>query len=340
MIIFDVFGKIDKILISKKLQLYIYNLPDDWKGFVKEKIYDELLYREFENSKLKKNGHPEYIIQYDLSFFQRAAANSIPGIDNTNFLSIDSSINLLVDNMICMDLELTSDTDANWAINPFEYRMNEFSHSARLFNLIEFLRRNMYHNPINAIYSNEDSFGRVLNDRILFTLFSKLTNKKVKYPDTDKLITILKKFGKGLDEFIKTDDDYFKLNYILTSLSGDSNYTYFHYVKSFALLEMMLLKRNQKTEEIDEMLVIYLEPTYHDNALEVATTLRQMRNKISHGDSKGYNKKAEFFAQKYMKNYYFDYHELSRGAWILSHTIILLDDLLKEVLSQKMKLIK
>src|SRR5699024_3737905 len=130
-----------------------------------------------------------------------------------------------------------------------------------------------------------------------------------KYPDTEKIITILKKFGKGFDEFIKTDDDYFKLNYILTSLSDDSNYTYFHYVKSFALLEMMLLKRNQKTEEIDEMLVIYLESTYHDNALEVATTLRQMRNKISHGDSKGYNKKAEFFAQKYMKNYYFDYHE-------------------------------
>lgn len=340
MIIFDVFSKIDKILISKKLKLYIYNLPDDWKGFVKEKIYDELLYREFENNKLKKNGYSEYIIQYDLSFFQRAVANSVPGIDNNNFLSIDSCINLLVDNMICMDLELTSDSDASWAINPFEYRMNEFSHSNRLFNLIQFLRRDMHHTPFNAIYSSEDSFGRVLNDRILFTLFSKLTNKKIKYPDKEKLTTILKKFGKGLDEFIKTDDDYFKLNYILTSLSGDSNYTYFHYVKSFALLEMMLLKPNQNTREIDKVLVTYLESTYNDNALEVATTLRQMRNKISHGDSKGYNKKAEFFAQRYMKNYFFDYHELSRGAWILSHTIILLDDLLKEILSQKMKLIK
>lgn len=51
MVVLNIYSKTEPICISKKLGLYIGNLPDDWKGELKERILDS----KEEIKKIKKN---------------------------------------------------------------------------------------------------------------------------------------------------------------------------------------------------------------------------------------------------------------------------------------------
>ncbi|HCJ4363954.1 TPA: hypothetical protein NR344_002951, partial [Listeria innocua] len=57
MIVLDIYGKIDKTLISKNLKLYIANLPDDWREGIRDDIFEEIRKINFSRQEqLLKNG--------------------------------------------------------------------------------------------------------------------------------------------------------------------------------------------------------------------------------------------------------------------------------------------
>jgi len=103
---------------------------------------------------------------------------------------------------------------------------------------------------------------------------------------------------------------------------------------------MLLLNKKQRTKEIDYYINPIIKRIYNEESEQATKLLRQMRNKVGHGDFIGFNKKAYDFANKYMKNFQFDYSEYSHLNWILLHTCCLLDDILKEVLIDKFNLDK
>ncbi len=95
--------------------------------------------------------------------------------------------------------------------------------------------------------------------------------------------------------------------------------------RTFSLLKNLLLNSEQKTNELDNLLVPLLNKQYGNSANDVAKLLRQMRNKIGHGDFMGFYTKSELFAKKYMINFFFDYTEYSRQNWITIHLCCLLE---------------
>ena len=101
------------------------------------------------------------------------------------------------------------------------------------------------------------------------------------------------KMGNRIDSILKSENDYYKLDYIMNGIYSDNSYNQNHYLKTFTLLELVLLKPNQNTNEIDKLLIPYLDKKYGEVSSEVAKLLRQMRNKIGHGDFKGFNEKQK-----------------------------------------------
>lgn len=80
---------------------------------------------------------------------------------------------------------------------------------------------------------------------------------------------------------------------------------------------------------------------------EIAKLLRQMRNKIAHGDFTGLENKIEEYAQKVMDGRYnFDYSEYSRKNWVLLDACCLLEDTVRNIIimlftdKEKLKSIK
>ena len=80
---------------------------------------------------------------------------------------------------------------------------------------------------------------------------------------------------------------------------------------------------------------------------EIAKLLRQMRNKIAHGDFTGLENKIEEYAQKVMDGRYsFDYSEYSRKNWVLLNACCLLEDTVRNIIimlftdKEKLKSIK
>lgn len=138
--------------------------------------------------------------------------------------------------------------------------------------------------------------------------------------------------GKSLDLFLKNGNYYCKFDYIVNALYKDNEYNTNHLFKSYSLIEMLLLKSGKKTEKLDGKSAIFLEPTYGTECKNVACLLRQMRNKIGHGDFIVFNIKSEEFAVAHMNQFSFDYSEYSRLNWVLLDVCCLLDNLLAEVL--------
>ncbi|WP_255723500.1 hypothetical protein [Sporosarcina sp. ACRSL] len=40
MIVLDIYGKIERTMVSEKMKIYIDNLPEDWKEMIKETIFE------------------------------------------------------------------------------------------------------------------------------------------------------------------------------------------------------------------------------------------------------------------------------------------------------------
>ena len=61
--------------------------------------------------------------------------------------------------------------------------------------------------------------------------------------------------------------------------------------------------------------------------------LRQLRNKIAHGDFMGFEEKMEEYAVNFMDGRFaFDYSEYSRKNWAISNICCLLDDILRRII--------
>src|SRR5690625_2398493 len=63
MVIINIYGEINKTVISDKLGLTLSNLPDDWQEELIDVIYEETLLREFDVKKYKS----DWIKEYDLN---------------------------------------------------------------------------------------------------------------------------------------------------------------------------------------------------------------------------------------------------------------------------------
>lgn len=340
MIVLDIYGKIDKTLISKKLKLYIANLPDDWREGIRDDIFEEIRKINFSRKEqLLKYGEP-LTSEFDYELAKRTVQINVKDFDSYKLETLEDCIECLLDNMIFIEFDYEYDDMPffDWTTNCFDGRLCEEDYSEKIITLFNFLNHERHvHAHFNIVYSsNEDYFSII--PRITTVLSMRVESQFENFRTKEEAINDLIKCGQCIDKFLQIENDFLKLDFIIESLNKSDDYKHYHFLKTFTLLEMLLIKKNQKTNEIDKFINSIIKKIYDDNSKDATFLLRQMRNKIGHGDFSGFNQKAEIFAQKYMSNYQFDYTEYSRSNWILLHTCCLLDDILREVLIQKLNI--
>lgn len=329
-VVLDMYGIIEKTLISKKLHLYVANLPNEkhneWNEYLFEVMNKEIKQREIDSLEFENN-YGKKLGLYDLKYMKRIYEL------NFNFGIIDEKseiekyIQYFANHMIYLFFDYNYDYFSffDWATNCFDGRLCEEDYAEKIIKLIRFITRHSVDavTPACIYSSNQDDFGKT---RVLQILQFKREVSKEKY------IAELQKWGQKIDEFLEEENDFYQLDYLINALYKGNEYNTNHLFKDFSILEMLLVKEGVKTNTIDNKLSIFLQEEYEDESKNVAKLLRQMRNKIGHGDFNGFYEKAEEYARLYMMNYNFDYSEYSRVNWILLHVCCLLDDLIAKVI--------
>ncbi|MFD1899195.1 hypothetical protein [Enterococcus termitis] len=338
MVIIDVYGRINKTKISDKLKIYISNLPTDWKEGIIEDMLKEIRQQKIDIDENVRAYGKSFHREYSLEYLREIVQINVANYAEYNLNSIENCVECLADNLVYLFFDYTYQDMPffDWTTNCFDGRLCEEDYAEKVINFCNFINKDIDNGiHMNCIYTS--NMNDLENTRILLNLGFRIRSEFNGWKSTEDYIHNLKLMGNRIDSIIKSENDYYKFDYIMNGIFEDNNYNQNHFLKTFTLLELTLLTPNQKTKEIDSLLAPYLKKIYEDDCTTAARILRQMRNKIGHGDFKNFIKKSEEFAGKFMKNYNFDYSEYSRQNWILLHTCCLLDDLLREVLYQQIE---
>ena len=289
----------------------------------------EINQQELDDSEFEKDYGKKLKTSYDINYLKRIVDDNFNTPDGMEESDISNYLNYIADNMIYLffDYENEDMPFFDWETNCFDGRLCEEDYAEKIVGFIRFVRKNNKEllSPTCVYSSNINDFEKT---RVISILSFTYKRKET----LDEYISQLKKWGKSLDLFLENENDYYKFDYIVNALYKDNEYNTNHLFRAYSLLEMLLLKSGEKTEKLDGKLAIFLEPTYGTECKNVARLLRQMRNKIGHGDFIAFNVKSEEFALAHMNQCSFDYSEYSRLNWILLGVCCLLDDLLAEVL--------
>lgn len=332
MVILDLFGKIEEIVISKKLGIIISNLPQDWQEDIVETIEDEikkwqLKYKKTDKINLKK----------------------ICRLRFNNYFMSDKSDQELLEQISCYMVGIqTLDSDESMLKIKNDCIDSPTCEKEFCEKLVDFLNFIISHQDKEKncnlycptwIYSSQRSGfeeTRVL-EYLSFDppkIAELITNRQKKIYNKQKIKDLIR-FGQMVDNYLETESDFWKLDYIINSVFDDNNYNAYHLFKVVSLLEMLLVYPNDKGKliELDTKLPQFLpEQVQEDKRIRFCVLVRQIRNKIGHGDFHAMNQKCEEFAIEFMLDYWFDYYELSRQNWILSNICSTLNHTLANVL--------
>lgn len=122
------------------------------------------------------------------------------------------------------------------------------------------------------------------------------------------------------------------MDYIINCLSyiHENEYDIKHFINSVNILVMLLINPNNKgIEDLDSKLLKFVD---EDTSKEIGYYIRQIRNKIAHGDFKKVSEFLKKYAKNNMKDFIFDCSERDRETWIISNLCIKTDRILSKVL--------
>lgn len=341
MIVLNVFGKIEKTCISEKLKLFISNLPkgsfNNWNGGLVEEM--KIVY----NNHLKKCEIKGYENKLDI---RKICRERFPSIDISDEIDLDYCFQLIADHMIYLffDYEYTDMPLGDWTTNCFDGRLCEVDYAGKILCLFEQLTDYTQLDSILSIGDDETIFKIFEGDlslvKHLYSIYSSDDEESTlrifsgrPYEEYDE---IFQQFKSLIDNFINDRNDYLFIEYICNALFCEKNYDESHLYRLYSLCQLFLEKEHEY--ELDNKLPEFLNQRYTVEEREnIAQLLRQMRNKIAHGDFIALEAKIEEYAQYAMDGrFWFDYSEYSRKNWALSSACGMLAEAVKKLLYAKL----
>ena len=317
MVILNLLGKIEPLCISKKLKLYIANIPkgdfNNWNGGLVEEMEDTLKYSSIQTERFKKKFADTKTLNIKQIFQSR-----YPSISAENMTELEC-IQHIADEMIYIyfDYDYDDMPVGDWTSNCFDSRCCERDYTEKIVDFIRFLCNEENHKKypkipdinLHCIYSG-DNYGLPEDCHLIF---SGTTN-------IEKTINGLVELGALLDSFLSNEEDYYFFDYLCTELYeiDSKEFTPNHCQKLYSLCEFFLEK--ERDIELDEKLPQFISEFYSlEDRKKIATIARQIRNKVSHGDFSKFREKIEEYAVEIMEknNYWFDYSEYSRQNWVI-----------------------
>lgn len=337
MVILNFYGKLlQPVCISKKLRVFISNLPkgeyNNWNRHLVEMLEAEIKEREIFKEQYKDV--PDASFQpYDL---QKICGKQFPWENIPQNAVEGEYLQMIADNLICIYFDYNYEDMPfwDWTTNCFDGRLCEEDYAEKLMDFLQFVVRNAkeaekempYKFPGYIYTSNHDLKHQFVLGRI-----------KLYFPyDKEDYIASLQAWGKWIDNFLETPNDFYQLDFLMNAIYKDREYNAYHFLKSFSLCEMLLLqnRKDAHTRDIDEKLVTYIEDDYSkkEKAL-LAEYVRRIRNAIGHGNFMQLNCLTEKVGKDILDSHYvFDYTEFSRQNWILQSLCCILDNALARIL--------
>lgn len=330
MVVLNIYSKISTIRISKKLGLYIGNLPKERGNDWSSRLFDIMCKSKKQIIENQKNMK----INKDFNIFD--FARTVLPNEKFNNISEKQVIHKLVNNMICIyfDYEYEDMPLGDWETNCFDGRLCEEDYAEKVVNFINFAYDVLNYAdkiPVQWTYSSNCD----LHNHYRIFWYNK---------DSKKGIDTLKQWGNLFDNFLQNRNDYLELDYLINSIHKDNSYNEYHLFKLFSLCQLFLEKQNES--ELDWKLPKFLDNRYsYEDRKKLSIILRRMRNKIAHGDFVDFENVVEQYAKKFMDGKYnFDYSEHSRKNWVILNSCCLLQEavvkMLKMMFYNKNKLLE
>ena len=319
MVVLNFYGKIDSICLSKKLGLYVSNLPNAEHNEWRDELAKEL--------KLAVKADRIYQEKLGTSFpcgFERLFSTLFPNADVPRVFT-QEHFDAVASQMICIYQEYSYEDMplGGWDTNCFDGRFCEEDYAEKIVDFINYV-------------TDKDIQDARLPKQIPQWVYSSNHHEIDHYrifwggESADPYISSLKRWGEILDAFLQEKNDYLLFDYLVNSIYKDNEYNEYHLLKAFTLCQLFLETDNAK---IDTKLIHFMNPNLSKRKRkDHAKFFRQMRNAIAHGNFLELENKLEAYAQKYMDSHFgFDYSEYSRKNWIIQHVCCILDSIVRQL---------
>ena len=336
LVLINIYGKIQPIIISKKLGIGISNPSSDWvDGFLGD-FEKEILIHNHDIASFEKSG-------FDISW-----ANNRYDLENLVMQlgwqeDKKSTMQIIAEHLIEIQV---SDFENSLLQIKNEHLDNptcEPQYTRKFLKFCSVLQSSRNAEKIiprqvpPSTYNSDDLHVQPLILNYLLAMLHTHPHFKVTIDDyTEGGIASLKYIGKLIDEFLITDEDFWLLDYIINAIYFDNDYNAYHIFKVMSIIELLIInpKRNGKTEgETEQKLPFFLsEYIPASKGVLFAELMRKFRNKIGHGDFRAVQKLLEQYRQEFMENFWFDEIEYSIESWTYGDICIRLNEALGEIL--------
>lgn len=320
MVVLNFYGTIAPICISKKLGLYISNLPNTKHNEWRDDLAEEL--------ELAVKADIIYQDKLGTNFpcgFQRLYHKLFPDVTPPSTFTKEHYLRV-ADKMICIYQEYSYEDMplGGWDTNCFDGRFCEEDYSEKLINFINFVTHTSFQDARLPNHVPQWVFSSNHNEIDHYRIFWG-------GDAADEYISSLKKWGEILDAFLQTKNDFLLFDYLVNAIYKDNEYNEYHLLKAFTLCQLFLETDNAS---IDKRIIHFMDSSLSKNKRRNhARFFRQMRNAIAHGNFLELEFKLEEYAQKYMDgNFSFDYSEYSRKNWIIQHVCCILDSIVRQLI--------
>lgn len=336
MVILNTYGNIETTVISKKLGLVLSNLPEDWIYGLSDYMTEEILVRDHNIEVWNRMGSCHANIgRYNLEALLKKAKWYDEG--DTNEVK---NKEIIASKLICIGVDEFDTSLLKLKNSTLDSPTCEMEYSKKFINFCRRVQKSesskgILKNSIPfVVYSDErgNFKPRILN-YLKATISIEDNIEQYKYKCVNSLINI----GNIIDDFIETEEDFWKFDYILNSLCHDEEFNAYYVFKVMSLIEMLIInpKNSGKTQgELEEKLQNFMNATKicDSKRYTFISILRRLRNKIAHGDFIYVNELLELYRQEFMEGFSYDEFEYSIESWTYLSICCRLDEILNEIL--------
>lgn len=334
MVLIDIYGKIDPIIISEKLGIGICNPSQDWIDGLQEEFEEEYLVHMHKIKTYKKSG-------LDISCFEgRYDYDSIVKKLKWDETGKDCK-KIIAEHLIEIQVMDFDDSLLKKKNSHLDSPTCEMQYAKKYMIFCQNLSSSIISpkrggNNIPFVTYDSDVFGKT---PLIINYLEAHTKGKTN--DVEKQlkssISCLQEIGSKIDDFLQSEQDFWLFDYIVDSLTDvQQDNDAYHIFKVMSLIEMLIInpKNNGRTHgEIEKKLPQFLPDTIElSKKQSYADLMRRFRNKIGHGDYEAISKLLEEYRNEYMKNFQYDEFEYSIDNWTYGNISMNIDEALNNIL--------
>lgn len=332
MVLINIYGKIQPMIISKKLGVGICNPNSDWVEGFYDDFDEEILIHNHNTKVFLKDG-------FDIKKFE--GRYNLPQIAKTlGWQEEGKSVEQTIAEHL-IEIQVTDFENSLLQKNNehLDSPTCEPQYTSKFINFCSIVQssesaQKTVHGQIPFVTYDSDNF---MQKPLILNYLEAMSKRNTCINTyTNSCINVLQQLGGLIDGFLSVDEDFLLLDYIINSVYDNQSSGAYHTFKVMSLIEMLIINPNGNGRTVGEMerkLPQFLPITINTSQKELfSTIMRKLRNKIGHGDFMAIQQLLEEYRNSFMKNFWYDEFEYSIENWTYGNICLNLDKALSNIL--------